>query len=83
MHNVILRKNKNLEAHVKAVHSTTKPYPCPDPFCGKAFGFKSVLERHMLRWHGSVTSSTGAASEKPRDDAKNEVNCKLTWRYPY
>jgi hypothetical protein len=47
-------QNKNLVAHVKALHSAARPYPCPEPYCDQAFGFKSVLERHMLRCHGCM-----------------------------
>jgi general transcription factor IIIA len=42
-----------LKAHGLAVHSTTLPFVCET--CGKGYGYKKLLKRHMERFH-SISS---------------------------
>jgi hypothetical protein len=39
-----------LKNHVRTVHEQVKPFVCEFEGCGRAFGFKKVLQRHEL-WH--------------------------------
>jgi uncharacterized C2H2 Zn-finger protein len=40
-------------AHQRANHGESRPFACAEPGCGKAFGYKQVLERHIAKCHGS------------------------------
>jgi general transcription factor IIIA len=37
-----------LKKHVGTVHEKVKPYICEWEGCGRSFGFKKVLDRHLL-----------------------------------
>ena len=37
-----------LKLHVQTVHEKSKPFVCEWEGCGQSFGFKKVLQRHLL-----------------------------------
>ena len=39
-----------MKNHVRTAHEQVKPFVCEFEGCGRAFGFKKVLQRHEL-WH--------------------------------
>ena len=44
----MLRKAFALKNHIRTAHDHVKPFVCGFEGCGKAFGFKKVLQRHEL-----------------------------------
>ena len=48
----LMLKTTTMESHVKRVHRGVKPtVPCSEEGCGKVFGSKADLERHVLGKH--------------------------------
>ncbi|ELR11015.1 zinc finger, c2h2 type domain containing protein [Acanthamoeba castellanii str. Neff] len=44
-------KKSNLATHMKVVHDGLRTFVCEEPGCGKAFGYKHLLQRHTLAKH--------------------------------
>lgn len=56
-------------AHTKVGHLGARDFVCDAPACGKAYGYKHLLQRHVLKAHGEHSSSAEDDDEESSSSA--------------
>lgn len=68
------KSKRALMVHAKVSHLGARDFVCDVPRCGKAFGYKHLLQRHTLSAHTlhppSSTEDDGESSSAPADPAQ-------------
>ena len=62
------KQKKALTTHYNVSHLQKRDFICPQEGCGKSYGYKHLLQRHLAQAHRPVESSD--CSSDPEDDAK-------------
>ena len=57
-------KKSNLTTHTRTVHQGLKPFVCEAPECGKRFGHKMVLVKHVAAKHSERPAPSKAAKRR-------------------
>ncbi len=62
----MLLQKKALTTHQKVNHEGRRDFVCPHETCGRAFGYKHLLQRHVTKLHAPQSGSE-SSSEDDRD----------------
>ena len=72
---IFVQKNA-LTAHHNVLHLGQRNHVCPHVHCNSAFGYKHLLERHLVKLHSSksVHAETASEDEAPTTDRDNTMD---------
>lgn len=63
-----------MTTHINVNHLNQRNFVCDHEGCGRAFGYKHLLQRHCAKLHGVHTAEAdGADSEADGDDGTNQL----------
>lgn len=63
-------QKKALTTHHNIAHLGRRDFVCPHENCGRAFGYKHLLQRHLAKIHAPPSSDSGSGVEGEQDETE-------------
>ncbi|RDB25312.1 Transcription factor IIIA [Hypsizygus marmoreus] len=67
------KSKKALATHANVTHLGRRDHVCPHDGCGRAYGYKHLLHRHLAKAHASATSAPPSSDEEGGSTGKSNV----------